>query len=104
MSPVFCKSGSKHEISAVAALSVKAPITVHLGVNTCAHKWIMNAITTIPARIRSAVTKNLAGIPEPIAYYVPGRIGEMAGVPVHGDGDVVEAGWFGHAWRCRSGI
>jgi hypothetical protein len=33
-----------------------------------------------------------------------GGVGTVAAVLVHGDGDVVAAGWFGHAWDCRSGF
>ena len=33
-----------------------------------------------------------------------GGVGMVAAVLVHGDGDVVAAGWFGHAWDCKSGI
>jgi hypothetical protein len=40
-----------------------------------------------------------------------GRDGELGGVGiaaadvlVHSDGDVVAAGWIGHAWDCKSGI
>ena len=33
-----------------------------------------------------------------------GRVGMVAAILVHGDGDVVAAGWFGHAWDCKSGI
>jgi hypothetical protein len=33
-----------------------------------------------------------------------GRVGEVATVPVHGGGgDIVSAGWFGHARNCKSG-
>ena len=33
-----------------------------------------------------------------------GGVGMVATVLVHGDGDVVAAGWFDHAWHCKSGI
>jgi hypothetical protein len=33
-----------------------------------------------------------------------GGVGMVAAVLVHGDGDVVAAGRFGHAWDCKSGI
>jgi hypothetical protein len=33
-----------------------------------------------------------------------GGVGVVAAVLVHGDGDVVAAGRFGHAWDCKSGI
>ena len=31
-------------------------------------------------------------------------VGMVAGVLVHGDGDVVAAGWFGYAWDDTSGL
>ena len=40
----------------------------------------------------SAATANSAGF------------GELATVPVYGNGDVIAAGWFCHAWHCKSGI
>ena len=33
-----------------------------------------------------------------------GGVGMVAAVLVHGDGDVVSAGWFGHVWDSKSGI
>jgi hypothetical protein len=33
-----------------------------------------------------------------------GRVREVAAVTVRGDGDVIAAGRFGHAWNCKSGI
>jgi len=33
-----------------------------------------------------------------------GGVGMMAAVLIYGDGDVVAAGWFGHAWDCKSGV
>ncbi len=33
-----------------------------------------------------------------------GWVGKVAAIPVDGDGDVVAAGWFDHAWDCKSGI
>ena len=33
-----------------------------------------------------------------------GRVRLVATVPLKGDGDVVVAGWFGHAWHCKAGI
>lgn len=29
-----------------------------------------------------------------------GRVREVITIPVHGDGDFVPVGWFGHAWHC----